>query len=283
MTKGAKIADWLFYSNAWIALNALAQVAQTHFLLSGQIRLTPVSGFAFFGTLFLYALHRLAGLNRLAPFSAQVRHKVVAERKGHLRVYAALGLTGALAFFLQFPFRLQWMLALPCLIALGYALPLGSSGKRLRDLHFLKIFLLAAVWAWITVWLPAAELQADDSRGVLLMWLERFAFIFALVIPFDIRDLEIDRHTGVKTIPGALGVKLSIFLAFLLLAAMMAFAALNNYSNGVLTGLAISAGISFLLILFARRVRHDYYFSGLLDGMMILQFWMVWALGGSKF
>ncbi len=283
MTKGVKIADWLFYSNVWIALNALAQVAQTHYLLSGKVELTPAAGFTFFGALSLYALHRIAGLDRLAAFTAEGRHKVMAERKGHLRVYAALGLTGALAFFLQFPFRMQWMLALPCLIALGYALPLGSSGKRLRDLHFLKIFLLAAVWSWITVWLPAAELQADHSRGVLLMGLERFAFIFALVIPFDIRDLEIDRHTGVKTIPGALGVKPSIVLAFLLLAAMMAFAALNTYSTGVLTGLAISAGISFLLILFARQVRHDYYFSGLLDGMMILQFLMVWGIGGSNF
>lgn len=281
MTGGFKIADFLLYSNLWIALNALAQAAQTRFLLSGRVQLSPALGFVFFGTLFLYALHRIGGLGQLAPFTAFGRYKAISEHKAHLRVYAGIGLIGALTFYLFFPWRIQWMLALPGLIALGYVLPLGASGKRLRDLHFLKIFLLAIVWAWITVWLPAAELQADMQKATLWMGLERAAYIFALTIPFDIRDLEVDRHTQVKTLPGALGIAPVLALALLMLIAMLLFAGMNAYSTGVWAGLACSAAVSFLLILFARRVQHDYYFSGLLDGMMILQFLLV--LAGARF
>lgn len=275
MKKGLLIADWLFYSNVWIALNAAAQVMQTRFLLGGGLELTPAAGFIFFGTLFLYAIHRIIGVGQLAPFTASGRYKVISEHKKHLFFFSVLGLVGGLYFFFLLPWQIQWKLVLPGLLALGYVLPLGASGKRLRDLHFLKIFLLALVWAWLTVWLPAAELGADMQRATLLMGVERAAFIFALVVPFDIRDVEVDRHVRVRTLPNYLGVNAAIALAFLMMAAMLAFAWVNHYPAGARAGLACSAGITMTLVLLSRQVQHDYFFSGLLDGMLGLQFLLV--------
>lgn len=188
--------------------------------------------------------------------------------------------SGALVFYLFFPWRIQWMLALPGLIALGYVLPLGASGKRLRDLHFLKIFLLAIVWAWITVWLPAAELQADMQKATLWMGLERAAYTPAYYSLRHPRPRGGPAYAG-QDPSGGLGIVLVLALALLMLIAMLLFAGMNAYSTGVWAGLACSAAASFLLILFARRVQHDYYFSGLLDGMMILQFLLV--LAGARF
>ena len=269
-------ADWLIYSNLWMAANALAQGVQTRFLLGGRADLSPASGLLFFGTLFLYSLHRIVGVGQLAPFTSSGRHRFISENKTPLFAFAGLGLAGSVYFFFLLSWPIKWALLLPALVAIGYVFPLGASGRRLRDLHFLKIFLLSIVWAFLTVWLPAAELALGSKPATLLMGLERAAFAFALVIPFDIRDLEVDRHMRVKTFPGALGATPAVWLAFGMLALMLVFVFLNSYSPGAKTGLACSATLTFALILFSRRVEHDYYFSGLLDGMLILQFLLVY-------
>lgn len=217
----------------------------------------------------------------MAPFTGYGRYKVIASHKTHILLYALLGLAGAVACYLLLPWRIQWVLPLPGLLALGYVIPLGKSGKRLRDLHFLKIFLIAAVWAWLTVWLPAAEAGKGFDRTVLLMGLERAAFIFAITLPFDVRDLAIDRHTQVKTLPAAMGVPLTVGLSFFLLFLMMVLAGMNDYPSGVMTALSVSALLSAALILFSHRVGHDYYFSGLLDGMMFAQFVLIQAFFSS--
>jgi len=268
-----KGVDWLLYSNLWIALNALAQAAQTQYLLGGNIRLNPGLGLVFFGTLFLYALHRAIGLQRLRAFADKGRYYAISQFATQIRVFALLGLAGAAACYLLLPWPVQWRLALPGLVALAYVAPLGASGKRLRDLHFLKIFLIAGVWAWLTVWLPAAGHGPFPWR----MALERAAFIFAITLPFDIRDLRIDNHTQVKTLPAVMGVRAAIALALALLAIMLVFVWTNpGYNGGVKIALSLSALASGALILFSGRAQHDYYFTGLMDGMMILQMGLVW-------
>ncbi|MBK7408867.1 MAG: hypothetical protein IPL49_05445 [Saprospirales bacterium] len=273
----------MLYSNLWIALNATAQVAQTQYLLDGHLQVSPALGFVFFGTLFIYALHRISGLKQLAPFTAAGRFKVISEHKRDILVYAVIGLVGASVFFFLFPWRIQLMLGIPGLIALGYVIPFGASRKRLRDFHFLKIFLIAIVWAWLTVWVPAAELNWEVALQASTWWmaLERAAFIFAITVPFDIRDLEVDLHTQVKTLPSTLGTTPAIILSMVALVAMIALAGWNAYTgfypHGAWMGLTLSALLSGGLVLYSRRVEHDYYFSGLLDGMMIVQFLLVWG------
>jgi hypothetical protein len=269
----------LFYSNLWIALNAAAQVVQTRLLLNGELSLPPSAGFVFFGTLFIYALHRSSGLKRVAPFTGSGRYQIISRYKGHIEVYALLGLAGAAVFFWLLPGPVRWLLLLPGALALGYVIPLGKNGKRLRDLHFLKIFLIALVWAWLTVWLPAAEQGRPLEPGLWRMGLERALFIFAITLPFDIRDMQIDRHTRVKTLPAALGVRPALALAFAALLLMLAMVWLNVHSgfypSAALPALGISALLSAVLTGFANRVTHDYYFTGLIDGMMIVQFGLV--------
>ena len=284
ISSATKVADWVLYSNLWIALNATAQVAQTRYLLDGRFRWGPDLGFVFFGTLFIYAIHRISGLKQLAPFTAAGRLKVISEHQKDILAYAVIGLVGASVFFFFFPWRIQLMLGLPGLIALWYVIPFGASRKRLRDYHFLKIFLIAIVWAWLTVWLPATESGWNVALRASTWWmaLERAAFIFAITVPFDIRDLEVDEHTQVKTLPSTLGTTPAIALSMAALVAMIGLAGWNAYSGvystGAWIGLALSAALSGVLVLYSRRVQHDYYFSGLLDGMMVLQFALVWGM-----
>ncbi len=272
--------DFILYSNLWIATAALAMAAQTQVLLSGQAQATPFLGFVLFATLLLYAVHRIVGLEKARPFREKGRYFIISRFKSHILLYAVLSAMGAAAFFFQLPFCLQLAAVFPSAIALGYVLPVLKGRRRLRDLSYIKIFLIAIAWSWITVALPAIELGLGKNIPMALMALERSCFIFAITLPFDIRDLEIDRYNEVKTLPAQLGMARTKALALLSLLLMSAFAFLNYhidvYGSSTFYALLLSGLLAYGLIQGADKARHDYYFSGLIDGMMIVQFLLIW-------
>jgi 4-hydroxybenzoate polyprenyltransferase len=263
------LLDLLLYSNFWIALAAVGMAAQSQLLLCGRGEPTALLGFIFFATLFLYAVHRIIGLRKSKPFTESGRYAVIARFRNHI----VFGL-----FLLQMPRALIAGLTAPCFLALLYVLPVWK-GYRLRDLHYVKIFLIAITWSWITVFLVALELGMAWSTPMYVMLLERAFFVFAITIPFDIRDLDIDAFNKVKTLPAALGVRSSQRLGGLSLGLMLLLAALNYYWDvytlNDLVAIVVSACLSGLLIFLSDRTRHDYFFTGLVDGMMVLQFLLV--------
>lgn len=272
----------MLYSNLWIAGCALAMALQTQWLLVQKVVLTDLYWFILFSTLALYALHRLTGLARLKAFSDKGRYWVIARFRNHIILYALASAVIGAWFFFRLEFQLQVHFAFTGIISLGYVLPVLGSGKRLRDIHFLKIFLIAITWSWVTVVLPALEAGVQWNIWLILLVVERAVFLFAITLPFDIRDHQIDAHTGVKTIPGYIGMaatkKLSIIC--LLIAVMLATLNIGHvYQLSGFSGLFIAIFLTAVLIWKADRTRHDYFFTGALDGSMILQFLLVWMMG----
>ena len=275
--------DLLFYSNLWIALAALAMVAQTQFLLLGHIALTPFLGFTFTATLFLYAIHRLVGLNKAKPFQESGRYAVIQRFKAHIFLYALLAAAAAGYCFILMPYRLQLGCLFPCFLSLGYVLPLFGNQRRLRDFNYIKIFLIAIAWSWITVLLTAQELHLSSQVAVYLMFIERALFVFAITIPFDIRDLAIDKFNKVKTIPAVWGVRLAKHLAYaaLVLSAILVILSVFASFYALHTGIAllISLVIAALAVGGSGRYSHDYYYTGFVDGTMLLQALLVISFG----
>lgn len=272
----------MLYSNLWIAGCALAMALQTQWLLTQRIVLTDLCWFILFSTWVLYALHRLTGLARLKAFSGEGRYSVIGRFRNHIILYALSGAVIGAWFFFQLEFRLQVHIAFTGIISLGYVLPVLGSGKRLRDIHFLKIFLIAITWSWVTVVLPALEAGVRWHIGLIMLIVERAVFLFAITLPFDIRDHQIDAHTGVKTIPGYIGMAATKKLSATCLLMAVLLAALNIghvYLLSSFAGLFISMILTAVLIWKADRARHDYFFTGALDGSMILQFLLVCLMG----
>jgi 4-hydroxybenzoate polyprenyltransferase len=273
------IFDFLLYTNLWLAAAALAMAAQTQLLLSGRMHPTPLLGFVFFSTLLLYAIHRLVGLKKLGGAPSIGRYEKIAVFKKALNALVPAAAALACFWFLELHTSVKLAAIWPSLIALAYVIPLWR-GRRLRDLHYIKIFLIAAAWSWITVYLPAVELGMRKNIPMLAIALERLFFIFALTLPFDIRDLDADRRDGVKTIPGRLGIRRTKWLALACLLAVLALAALNHhidvYSTAHFAALALSALATGSLIASASTRKSDYFYSGAIDGMMILQPFLIW-------
>ncbi len=278
-------SKYLIHTNLWIAACALAGTWQTTILSGGNIGMAfNYPGFVFSATLLLYSIHRIIGVHRVGKFTNLGRFKIVKSRRRLIYLLAALSSVFSFYFFLKLRLSTQLLLVIPSAVALLYVLPvLKGNSKRLRDLDFVKAFLIAPVWAWVTVVAPAGELSRSlFSTQVILFSLERIFFLFALTIPFDIRDLEVDRHTQVKTIPAIIGVKKSNILSVFSLIAMSLMTAINYALDGIslggLSAIFLSALTAAFFILRADEQKPDWYFSGLLDGMMILQFALVWFL-----
>lgn len=283
MSRGVKaVVNLLLYGHFWIAGAALVMTIQTNLLLWGEWQYSALDGFVAGGTLTIYALHRLVAM-RLQPKVQQTeRFAIMQLFQSHIVFYAIIAALVAAWFFFHLAFRLQLSLLVPCAIALGYVLPL-LNGRRLRDLPYLKIFLIAFSWAWITVLGPVIERGESFSWPILWMLIERACFVFAITIPFDIRDMALDQSAEVDTLPSHWGEQAAKNIAYcaLLICLLMVFTnfLLATYNLSVLLVLILSLASTAWLIKATHPQHHDYYFTGLLDGTMILQGILVFING----
>jgi len=96
------------------------------------------------------------------------------------------------------------------LASLLYAAAPGMNGG-LRKVLWLKIPIVAAVWATATTHHPVPGVEP-------ILWMQRALFIAGLTLPFDIRDLEVDRR-HMTTLPMVKSPKDVLRLARVLLLA----------------------------------------------------------------
>ena len=127
----------------------------------------------------------------------------------------------SLVFFKKiFQWELLYIIALPAVVSLVYPLTFKKSTSgfsSLRVVPGLKLFLISATWAFVTEVLPTFLYSHLDSSSVIEFFF-RTILVMGLVIPFDIRDREVDAPV-MRTIPQAMGAdkarELSLFFIFL--------------------------------------------------------------------
>lgn len=277
--------DLLLYSNIYIAIAAVALTWQTQLILFNEFHFDTLSILVFFATMFIYASHRLVGLFSVKKFIKEGRFHIINTYKKHIWFYTAIAIIGLTYAFFQVSFRIQLALVLPGIISLGYVIPFLSFRKnrklRLRDLNWIKIFLIAIVWAYVTVILPIAEVR-NIIWSDLFIFIERAIFIFMITLPFDIRDLKVDQYNKVKTIPAVYGISFTMKLVvgcfiFLLLLAVANYLLIpESPIYFAAYGLWLSLISTYIFIRISINKTDDYYFTGLLDGTMWLQFTCIW-------
>lgn len=149
-----------------------------------------------------------------------------------------------------------------------YALPIFE-GNNLRELRGVKIYIIAFVWAGVTVILPLLNNIELFQVDVLLTFIQRFCLIFALILPFEIRDLKFDM-ARLGTVPQLFGVKTTRKIGYFLIAG---FVVLELKSN---TGLAnfisvLAVGVISLFLIKKATIRQKPYYSSFwVEGVPIL-------------
>ena len=169
-----RLLDAVLYSSAWLAGAAAAQTAATlHQWPAAGARGGRAVALVFAATLLVYNLDAVLPFKHREPAGASGRK---AWQQRHRRALA--GLAGAAALGGGYLFLADgWWRYLPLLLplaalALLYSWPLGRWGGRpraLREVPLLKVFLIAGVWAAITVGLPVLALHRPwaEAAGTL--------------------------------------------------------------------------------------------------------------------
>jgi hypothetical protein len=159
----------------------------------------------FFATLFEYNLHRFVTVITNKAALNSDKHQWV---KKNLKAFYSLVFVSIASFiFVAFLAKKEVLIALApiALITVFYSIPLYGNRInifRLRDIPYSKIFLISFVWSASTVFLPIIQSSLTFNKAqVVILLAERFFFVFAITIPFDIRDIDADKQAGIKTIP----------------------------------------------------------------------------------
>lgn len=250
-----KLVKALIDSNLYISFAAVFLTVETQIQLGMKPQWHPYLFIIFFATLFEYNLHRFITVITNKEALNSDKHKWVKENlKGfYLLVFTSLAGFICVAFLAKKEVLIT--LAPIALLTLFYSIPVFGNKKsifRLREIPYLKIFLIAFVWASSTILLPIIQSNTIFNKvHVITMLAERFFFVFAITIPFDIRDIEVDKQAGLKTIPILFNentsnaiANLSLFIFFLI---SFFHYQIQNYWS-IIGALSISTLTTFLFL-----------------------------------
>lgn len=147
-------------------------------------------------------------------------------------------------------------------VSLLYVIPI--KGIIMREIPYMKIYLIAFTWAAILILFPMLNEHLFEWN-VMIQALAHALFIISAAIPFDIRDLKFD-HDSQKTIPQVFGVGWSKVVSGILLALFVAanFFVVPELAKNAVFVAAIS--VQALLIVFMNERRGDLYCAGAIDG-----------------
>lgn len=278
------VFDFLLFSNAFMALCAIAQALVT-FRLIGAKPIYPVLAILFLSTLFIYNFSILfskpkqpekSSLKRVRWFFAHHRLMII------LTIIPAILL---LPLFFMVSAESKLLLIALSILSLGYGLPLFSIGNQkfgLRNIPGLKLLMIGFTWALSVVLLPvfeAASLQHIilQQNETLILSIERFLFITAMAIPFDIRDLFQDRKLGLKTVPVVFGEQNAYLICQVLLAGYLVLL-LIFHAHGFdanFFAFIITIFLASWLLFHSKFEKNEYYYFFYVDGVLILQYFLM--------
>lgn len=231
--------------------------------------------FTFASTIFIYSIHRLIGINKVKKFAHKGRFAIIEQFKSHIFIYAILSFGACCYLFFSFEYSRIILLAGAGLISVLYTVPVFGKSMRLRDFSFIKIFLIAIVWSYVTGVVPMYEYNIDLAP-IVFYFIEIALFFIAITIPFDIRDYYVDSANKVGTIPTLFGRRTSIYIALLLLLITMCIDVILYFHFGaLLVGsicMLITCLLTALIIYSISDKESDYYFSGLLDTTIMIPY-----------
>lgn len=119
-----------------------------------------------------------------------------------------------------------------------------------RNIPLFKIFYVGLTWALINSWLI---LPHFDWAVFGISWI----FITALVLPFDIRDMDSDK---IITFPRLIGVQNTKYLAYILVF-MSLILSIEHLKTDYAVAFLITCIFTYLLIYFSEKTNQDFYFS----------------------
>lgn len=232
----------------------------------------PLFLFVFFSTITGYNFVKYFGM-------AKFHHRRLARWLKIIQVFSLVCFFLMLWFLWQLKPKTIVYVAVFGVITFLYAIPFlpkryfVDRQKNLRNIGGLKVYVIALVWAGVTVLLPVLDKNGLFTLDVWLTAIQRFLLVMLLMLPFEIRDLQYD-SLKLATIPQKIGIKNTKIMGVLV---SMVFLMLEFFKDQlslklILLTLAVTL-ITLLFIVFANKKRSNYYSSFWVESVPIL--WLV--------
>lgn len=265
-----------FYINASIHV-ALAVYALSFITLT-QLDIfydEEILCFIFFATITGYNFVKYFGL-------AKFHHRSLANWLRVIQLFSLICFGLLLYYVLLLERNTIIIVTILALITLFYATPFLPKNiflddkYKLRAVSGLKVYVIAFVWAFVTIILPVVNKDHPLNFDVFVMLLQRYLFVVVLILPFDIRDLQYD-SLKLSTIPQRIGIKNTKILGISLLLIFFILEFLKDELdvNQLLATLIISI-VTGVFIVFSNMDRGRFYSAFWVEALPI--FWLILVL-----
>lgn len=263
MTLLKRFLDFYINSSIHVALAVLSFCFLTAFELDLKLSVY------FYISLFCASV---SGYNFVKYFGlAKFYYRSLTTKLKHIQLVSLLSLIGFLYAFLTLRTPSQLLLIFLGFITFLYAIPLGiKTPSNLRSIGGVKIYIIAIVWAGTTVILPLLETQSVLVLDHLLIVFQRIFALIVLMLPFEIRDLELD-EAYLSTIPQKIGIQNTKLIGCALLADSFILEILKqqvNRESSIVLVFTITVLAVFLVN--STSCRSRYYTSFLVESVPIM-------------
>ena len=261
-----KIID--FYINASIhvafAVYAFLRITELYLEFPYQKNLNY---FIFFGTITGYNFVKFAGV-------AKLHHRSLTRNLKIIQIFSFFCFLAMCFYAFSLPIN-TLLLATPfTFLTILYAVPfLSGFEKNLRNIWYLKIIIVALVWAAFSVIIPVFEATKSFSYEAILLFIQRFFILIVLILPFEIRDLQFDA-ISLQTIPRKIGIPKTKRLGLIL----MLFSLLISYALSVNFETKNAFMIFFFLVivmLMRAKVNQSKYYSAFWVEALPIIWWLL--------
>ena len=225
--------------------------------------------FVFFASITSYNFVKYFGL-------AKFHHRRLANWLKQIQIFSLFGFLALGYFTFRLEFKTLLYLGFFGVITFLYAIPflprtmLLDGSMNLRAISGVKIYIIAFVWAGITVIIPLINEGHALNADVVLTFAQRYIYVIVATLPFEIRDMQFD-SIKLATIPQKIGIGLTKKMGVLLMVLFyfIEFFKEVSYNNniGILLIIAI---LTTLLIIFSKTQQSKYYSSFWVESLPIL-------------
>jgi 4-hydroxybenzoate polyprenyltransferase len=279
-----KDLGFIIHSNILLALAAVALTLASQVQVGTKPHSEAYLAVIFFSTLLDYNFHRLRAVSNNPEANGIGKLK---WSSGHLKLVKLLiiiAFTGFVISLFYSGFEILYLLLPLAFLSLLYSFT--YTGKRKQNFRLLRIpgmktILIAFIWTTATVFVPVLQSEsAINYSNIVMLCAERFTFIFAIAIPFDIRDVETDRLSLLKTIPIHFGESNAIKISNIALLLSLLIAGFHYFDTKmifILPTYVISIFITLFFINTKTLKNAAFYHHGILDGCILLHGMMIFA------
>ncbi|MEQ9186253.1 MAG: hypothetical protein RLP15_00850 [Cryomorphaceae bacterium] len=268
------------YSNLFVAL-VLSGLSLSSYAQFDQLALhwyVPVS--VFLGSFVLYAFHRLYKIDFIPMHQLAERHQWVLAHAIPMKYAMSFAVFILMLILPNFDADTIVWLVPAGIVSIGYTIPIipyQKGWRRFRDIPLTKPMIIALVVSYLTLAFPHFEqlgVRSLFEPVFLHAFVERFLFLLAVTLPFDMRDIRNDKDSGIQTLGTHFGFENARIVGYWVLLAWVGSIVMRYVIFGAESVFLVAAACMLLYLLIAywrlRVAWADMKYTMVFEGAIVL-------------